>query len=224
MTKRGKFVEFKPARRVFAGRGRSLLTFGEWKIATAALAIGAVIGAGWLDIIAPEETPPRLAATSPAPTSQAVSEPTPLLKPVPAQPVIDAQIGSDEAGALPQIILANEDGRRSRTAEPASDYQGSVSRVVDGDTFYLEGLRTRIRLWGIDAPERDEPVYVGASDELARLVSGEDLSCEHMEFDKYERIVARCRLGDGSDISERMIDSGTAEEFLRFTQGYYAGE
>jgi hypothetical protein len=47
MAKAGKLVEFRPARRVFAGRGKSLLTAGEWRIALAGILFGAVVGAYW---------------------------------------------------------------------------------------------------------------------------------------------------------------------------------
>ena len=43
--------------------------------------------------------------------------------------------------------------------EPLS---GPVAHIVDGDTFDMAGLR--IRLWGIDAPEDDQPG--GSHDDL----------------------------------------------------------
>ena len=36
-----------------------------------------------------------------------------------------------------------------------------LERVIDGDTF--AGSRRKIRLWGIDAPEKDEPEYLAAT-------------------------------------------------------------
>lgn len=222
MSRGGKLAVFKPARRVFAGRGRSMLTFGEWKLALAAMAFGGLVGAGWFYERPAEPSP--LALVQPAvsaPAEPVVLARSPAIAPEPA-----AEIAVEEPPAqevLPQIVVTAEDGRRGRAA-PEADYRGRVSRVVDGDTFYLEGLETRIRLWGVDAPERDEQGFDAATDELARLVGGETLSCEHVDIDAYERIVARCYFEGGADLSEAMIDSGTAEEYLRFTRGYYGGE
>jgi endonuclease YncB( thermonuclease family) len=43
------------------------------------------------------------------------------------------------------------------SAEPPSHATMVLERVIDGDTFIASGLK--IRLWGIDAPERGEPLY-----------------------------------------------------------------
>lgn len=219
---KGGLVEFKPARRVFAGRGRSMLTFGEWKIAIFGILFGGAVGAGWFYEL-PEERvlaapAGALAGDAPAPRPAAAPE---LARAVEA--VADEETSAEEASVLPQIVLAQDDGRRARAAGEDA-YGGRVSRVVDGDTFYLEGLSTRIRLWGVDAPEREELGFDEATETLAALVAGQTLSCEHIDTDRYLRIVARCYFADGRDLSEAMIESGAAAEYLRFTQGYYSGE
>lgn len=220
MGKAGKFAEFRPARRVFAGRGRSMLTLGEWRIALTAMLFGAAIGAGWFFDL----------SAAPAAHTSAEAELEPLE--IPAAPKNEATVAAPAAViaeapsvniALPHIVLAEPDGRDDRKI-PETDYEGRLARIVDGDTFYIEGVDTRIRLWGVDAPERDEAGFDEASAMLESLAGGETLSCEHMDRDRYGRIVARCRLGDGVDLSEAMIKSGVATEYLRFTQGYYGGE
>ena len=49
--------------------------------------------------------------------------------------------------------------RRTRTSATsgADGFTGVVTRVVDGDTFWLSSLDVRIRVWGLDAPETDQP-------------------------------------------------------------------
>ena len=220
MSKNRGLVEFRPARRVFAGRGRSLLTFGEWKIAFAAMAFGGAISAGWLYQFPTLDRPLALAqppaAAQPLPAETAVAS-----APAPAAEIVEASAPADSV--LPQIVLAAEDGRVSRIEE-AKILIARAARIVDGDTFYLDGVATRIRLWGVDAPEREEDGFDEATQTLARLVEGETLSCEHVDTDPYKRIVARCFFNDGRDLSEQMIDSGAASEFLRYTRGYYGGE
>lgn len=220
MGKGGKFPEFKPARRVFAGRGRSLLTFGEWRIAAAGILFGGAVGAGWFYEMPQVAAPLTLAEVAPVAAAAATPAPVEALTPT----TVAATVTEPERQEiLPQIVLAAADGRTSRQREPAY-YIASVARVVDGDTFYLEGITTRIRLWGVDAPERSETGYDEAGEMLASLVADQPLACEHVDIDPHERIVARCYFGDGRDLSEAMIRSGVADEYLRFTRGYYGGE
>lgn len=219
MTRGAKLAQFKPARRVFAGRGRSMLTFGEWKIAIFGILFGAAVGAGWFYEL-PGKSEPLALAQPPveaAPQSQ--------LAAVPVAEIVEASVEPD--AVLPQIVLAapatDDDGRVDRAGE--ADYLiAEAERVVDGDTLYLKGVATRIRLWGVDAPEREELGFDEATQALAALVAGQTLSCEHVDTDRYLRIVARCYFADGRDLSQAMIDSGAAREYLRFTQGYYSGQ
>lgn len=79
----------------------------------------------------------------------------------------------------------------------AEDVVGQAS-VIDGDTLEIHG--TRIRLWGIDAPEssqlsRDEdslPYGCGAeaANELDSFIAGRPVSCEPVGRDVYGRTVA----------------------------------
>ncbi|NWG92177.1 MAG: thermonuclease family protein [Parvularculaceae bacterium] len=227
MGKSGALMEFKPARRIFAGRGRSMLTLAEWRLALSSAALGCLVGAGWIYGSAAENRPDVAAQTLAQPPAVAAGpaiadrQAAPAaIEPVPASETIE-DAPADQV--LPQIVLAEDDGRRDRSPPPI-DYRGRVARIVDGDTFYLEGLATRIRLWGVDAPERNETGFDEATATLAGLVFGRTLACEHVDIDPYRRIVARCYLEDGADLSEAMIDSGAAEEYLRFTHGYYGGE
>ena len=60
-------------------------------------------------------------------------------------------------------------------AAPADTLSGKVSKVVDGDTVYLldaEQTRHKIRLGGIDTPERGQPFGAKAKQHLLELVAG----------------------------------------------------
>lgn len=102
--------------------------------------------------------------------------------------------------------------------EPAS-----VERVVDGDTLYLAGEKRRIRLFGVDAPERGEPGFDAARADLERLVADERLRCDVVAIDRYDRPVARCRLDDGREINRALIGTPHVREYCRFSGGLYGG-
>lgn len=105
----------------------------------------------------------------------------------------------------------------------ASDtIQSRVRYVVDGDSLYLENHEPQIRLWGVDAPERNESGYDRARNTLTGLALSQSVRCDIVDTDKYQRSVARCFLADGQEINRMMIESGAAKEYLRFTQGYYS--
>lgn len=105
----------------------------------------------------------------------------------------------------------------------ASDtIQSRVRHVVDGDSLYLENHEPQIRLWGVDAPERNESGYDRARNTLTGFALSQSVRCDIVDTDKYQRSVARCFLADGQEINRMMIDSGAAKEYLRFTQGYYS--
>ena len=96
-----------------------------------------------------------------------------------------------------------------------------VSKITDGDTFTLSGTSRRIRIWGLDAPEKDEPGGSLATDVLRDLISGKELDCLVRDIDRYGRIVGQCFLPDGRDITAEMIRSGVATEYCRFSKDYY---
>ena len=55
--------------------------------------------------------------------------------------------------------------------------------VVDGDTFKASG-RT-IRIWGINAPEKNQPLHDVTTLALAAFLDGKDLRCKFIEQDKH---------------------------------------
>ncbi|WP_299911420.1 thermonuclease family protein [uncultured Paracoccus sp.] len=100
------------------------------------------------------------------------------------------------------------------------------TRVVDGDTFDLDGLRIRIN--GIDAPEfgqhcGDWDCGQAALEQLDALISAGTVSCEALDQDKYGRTIARCDV-DGQDLGDAMIAAGLARAFMRYSDDYVGAE
>ena len=106
-------------------------------------------------------------------------------------------------------------------AEDLGTIEARVARVVDGDTFKLSGQSQSIRVWGLDAPERNKAGGSAATAALNALISGQTLSCAVVDIDRYQRLVGQCFLPDGRDITAAMIMTGTATEYCRYSKGYY---
>jgi endonuclease YncB( thermonuclease family) len=109
----------------------------------------------------------------------------------------------------------------------AADLNGPV-RVIDGDTLDMDGIR--IRLWGIDAPEKkqtcegkDGLVYECGRDSAAvmhELTRDKAVECETRGRDRYRRVVAVCRTESG-EINAAIVRRGWAVDWPKYSQGRY---
>jgi len=96
------------------------------------------------------------------------------------------------------------------------------TRVIDGDTFELNGKIIRIN--GIDAPEHgqkcgDWNCGKAATDALSGLISGKSVSCDSLGEDGYGRTIATCFV-DKVDVGEALVDQGNAWAFLEYSKAY----
>ena len=87
-----------------------------------------------------------------------------------------------------------------------------VVKVTDGDTVnVLDQSKTlhKIRLQGIDAPERKQAFGRKSTQNLASYVAGEYVEVEYDKRDRYGRIIGKL-LKDGQDINLLQIKDGFA--------------
>ena len=91
--------------------------------------------------------------------------------------------------------------------------KGIVARVIDGDTFVLENGE-RVRLIGIDTPEKGEPCFEEAKNRLQELVLGKDvlLHKDKSNRDKYGRLV-RFAYVEGFFVNLALLEEGFAFAF-----------
>jgi micrococcal nuclease len=90
--------------------------------------------------------------------------------------------------------------------------------VVDGDSLVVDG--TRIRMWGIDAPEMGTRAGGRAKEYLRALIAGHEVRCEDNGLRVAGRIMAQCFLGT-VELGRVMMLSGNAQEWRRHARGYY---
>jgi endonuclease YncB( thermonuclease family) len=111
------------------------------------------------------------------------------------------------------------------TSEAAPAIRG-YAKAVDGDS--LEIGTTRVRLYGIDAPEGKQtcqragrPWRCGeeAASKLRALVRDVELRCTQRDVDDYGRSVAVCRAGT-TDLGAEMVRSGLALAYRRYSNDY----
>ena len=89
-----------------------------------------------------------------------------------------------------------------------------IANVTDGDTVKINN--TRIRLHGIDAPERNQKCEKygqkwrcgQASTKLLRtLTTNKTITCKGSSTDRYKRLIAVCYV-NGVDLNAAMVDAG----------------
>ena len=84
----------------------------------------------------------------------------------------------------------------------------------------------RIRLWGINAPERCEPGYRVGRRAMFKLIRRKEVICKPQPGRRtfawsYSRPVAHCRLADGTDIARVMLRHKHAIACRQFSGTYY---
>ena len=96
---------------------------------------------------------------------------------------------------------------------------GKVIQVVDGDTYHLlteDNQTLKIRMEGIDAPERAMPFYKVSKDYLGKLCSGKYVKLKSSGIDQYGRYLGFTYLEDSSELCREMIKAGLAWHYKRY--------
>jgi micrococcal nuclease len=90
--------------------------------------------------------------------------------------------------------------------------------VFDGDTIEVRrnDETVRIRLHGIDTPERTQPFSSVARRRTGELVKDKIVRVEIKDRDRYDRIVARVFV-DGDDLSIRLVREGLAWHYTYYS-------
>jgi len=89
---------------------------------------------------------------------------------------------------------------------------GKVIKIADGDTLTIltaDKQQHRIRLAGIDAPEKKQPFGNRSKQNLAKLAHGKQAEADCPKRDRYGRQVCKVYV-NGHDIGLRQIYDGLA--------------
>jgi len=99
------------------------------------------------------------------------------------------------------------------------EQHGKVIKVVDGDTFDIieANTTTRIRLFGIDSPERGQAFNKRAKAFTDSLVAGKQIRIVVRNRDRYGRTVGDAYLADGTHVNAEIVKAGFAWQFTRYS-------
>jgi endonuclease YncB( thermonuclease family) len=141
-----------------------------------------------------------------------------------AAPRASARLAALALAAL--IAVATPAGVTAR--EAPAPIEGAALEVQDGDSFLLradDGRRVRVRVNGIDAPEKHQPWADASRRHLGELLRGRRIRLEPVKQDVFDRTVARVVVVDGGpgtagtperDAGLAQIEAGLAWHFKRY--------
>jgi endonuclease YncB( thermonuclease family) len=105
-----------------------------------------------------------------------------------------------------------------------------IGRGGDGDSFTVG--ESKVRLFGIDAPEFNQSCRLNgqewacgaaAAEELSKLVTGKQVRCLSMGTEQHKPMLGRCTVGT-VDVNRAMVARGLAVAFRRYSTDYVSAE
>ncbi|MDR2955960.1 MAG: thermonuclease family protein [Prevotella sp.] len=99
---------------------------------------------------------------------------------------------------------------------------GEVVSVADGDTFTMKtmtGERIKVRLYGIDAPERGQDFSNKSRQLLNDLCYGKIVDVHSQGYDQYDRLLGFVYI-DGLNVNEEMVRQGLAWYYNHFVDDH----
>lgn len=102
---------------------------------------------------------------------------------------------------------------------PAYTLKGKAVRIIDGDTFDLlvETTTHRIRLAGIDAPEKKQDFANASKEMLGTLCRNQTLTVVVTDVDRNKRKIAEVYTQQKLWINKELLAKGMAWHFVKYS-------
>ena len=96
-------------------------------------------------------------------------------------------------------------------------WSGRVIGIADGDTITVlrDKEKVKIRLYGVDCPERYQPFSKKAKQFTAKMVHGKVVEVEPVDIDRYSRLVALLIVSQRL-VNEELVKAGFAWVYTRY--------
>ena len=123
-----------------------------------------------------------------------------------------------------KVFIKNTIATLLLTLIPPTSALALIVKVVsihDGDTItVLSGKeQTKVRLYGIDAPEKKQDYGQRSKQFLASLVAGQVVEVEPKGKDRYKRTLGIIHF-KGQDINAQMVSNGYAWAYVKYSRIY----
>ncbi|MBE2985335.1 thermonuclease family protein [Campylobacter sp. RM6883] len=97
-----------------------------------------------------------------------------------------------------------------------------VVKISDGDTITVltpQKEQVKVRLHGIDAPEKKQAYGNKSRQFLSNLIAGKEVEVKEKGKDIYKRTIGTIYL-NGTDINTQMVASGYAWAYVKYSKDY----
>ena len=101
-----------------------------------------------------------------------------------------------------------------------ADFVGKVVAVKDGDTLEVltDGVAVRVRLSGIDCPEKGQAFGQRAKQAASDLAFGKTVEVHDKGRDRYGRTVGEVMLQDGRSLNRELVRAGLAWWYRQYAK------
>ena len=100
----------------------------------------------------------------------------------------------------------------------AAEFQGTVIRVIDGDSLIVlrKGDPVKVRLYGVDCPERNKPYSRQATAMTKALCLDRRVRVIVRDWDHYGRTVAEILVPPGINVGHELVKAGLARWYRQY--------
>jgi micrococcal nuclease len=100
----------------------------------------------------------------------------------------------------------------------AEQFTLKVVSISDGDTFTgldSQNRQVKVRLHGIDAPEKAQAFGNVSRKSLGDLIEGKSVEVQRVDKDRYGRVVANVHVG-GTHVNRELVAKGLAWRYVQY--------
>ena len=101
----------------------------------------------------------------------------------------------------------------------AQRFSVKVVGISDGDTFTginSDNLQLKVRIYGIDAPEKKQAFGNKSKEYLSSIIFGKRITIDVQSQDSWGRYISYVYTPDGEDVSLLMLQTGMAWHFVKY--------
>lgn len=101
----------------------------------------------------------------------------------------------------------------------AEELTGRVIDIASGDSITIvdaSNVEYKVRLSGIDAPEKEQPFGAESRQSLSRMIYGKQVKVDWQKRDYHKRVVGKVLLNNKTDVNLEQVKRGMAWVFKHF--------
>jgi endonuclease YncB( thermonuclease family) len=152
-----------------------------------------------------------------------------LTRTMPSSPTVESRqerLARKEVAGVVLLVAMLLAAFMPNAAMSAAEFRGKVVGVSDGDTITVLHDRRpeKVRLNGVDAPEKGQPFGEKARQFTARLAFGQEVIVRVVDHDRHGRTVADVILADGRSLNQELVRAGYEWWYRRYSKDFSLSE